>query len=367
VGANPVDGGKPGSKLQLVCDGGGLPLAAAVTAANVADVTMLQAMVGDIPPVRTPSGRRRHRPGRVDADKGYDSAGNRGWLRRRGIGARIARRGIESSTRLGQHRWRVERALSWLSCYRRLAVRWDRRDAPLSTRNRPRRAIHQGVSWLVTRGVGGCGRMVTDLAKLVVGRGTKHRRDRHRARGVRYGHGESGPLVPRWRPSARPARRSIPGLPAHLRAPPPASASSTGGWPCWCATAARWPLGGPRRRSDHGAHSQARADRDAKLTQFLICEAFQPEQVEAVMFNSDGRLWRVEVGLAAEEPDDEGERFAGRVDHAVWELEALLQLEGSHEQEQTLTITNDGSRQADPQQQPLGSHACLDPWAPRPK
>ena len=97
-----------------------------MTAANLPDVTMLQAMVDDIPPVRTPSGRRRHRPGKLDADKGYDSADNRAWLRRRGIGARIARRGIEASTRLGRHRWRVERALSWLSCYRRLAIRWDR-------------------------------------------------------------------------------------------------------------------------------------------------------------------------------------------------------------------------------------------------
>jgi transposase len=112
------------SKIQLVCEGRGLPLAAAVTAANVADVTMLQAMVDDIPPVRTPSGRRRHWPGKLDADKGYDSAANRAWLRRRGIAARIARRGIESSARLGRHRWKVERALSWLSCYRRLAVRW---------------------------------------------------------------------------------------------------------------------------------------------------------------------------------------------------------------------------------------------------
>jgi len=77
VGANPVDRGKPGSKLHLVCDGGGLPLAAAVTAANVADVTMLQAVVDDIPPVRTPSGRRRTRPGMLDADKGYDSKANR--------------------------------------------------------------------------------------------------------------------------------------------------------------------------------------------------------------------------------------------------------------------------------------------------
>jgi transposase len=33
---------------------------------------------------------------------------------------------VESSTRLGRHRWRVERSLSWLSCWRRLAARWDR-------------------------------------------------------------------------------------------------------------------------------------------------------------------------------------------------------------------------------------------------
>jgi hypothetical protein len=35
-------------------------------------------------------------------------------------------RQIEPSTRLGRHRWKVERALSWLSCFRRLQVRWDR-------------------------------------------------------------------------------------------------------------------------------------------------------------------------------------------------------------------------------------------------
>ena len=73
-----------------------------------------------------PSGRRRTRRDKLDADKGYDSATNRAYLRRRGITARIARRGIESSTRLGRHRWRIERALSWLACYRRLAIRWDR-------------------------------------------------------------------------------------------------------------------------------------------------------------------------------------------------------------------------------------------------
>jgi hypothetical protein len=33
---------------------------------------------------------------------------------------------VESSVRLGRHRWRIERALSWLSCWRRLQMRWDR-------------------------------------------------------------------------------------------------------------------------------------------------------------------------------------------------------------------------------------------------
>jgi transposase len=126
VGANPVDRGKPGSKLHLVCDDGGLPLAAVITAANVNDTTMFQAVVDDIPPIRTPSGQRRTRPGAVHADKVYDSAANRAYLRQRGIRPRIARRGVQSSARLGRHRWKVERSLSWLSCWRRLGMRWDR-------------------------------------------------------------------------------------------------------------------------------------------------------------------------------------------------------------------------------------------------
>lgn len=80
----------------------------------------------EIPPVATPAGRRRTRPGKLHADKAYDSKANRAYLRRRGIVARIARRGVESSTRLGRHRWKIERSLSWLSCYRRLQVRWER-------------------------------------------------------------------------------------------------------------------------------------------------------------------------------------------------------------------------------------------------
>jgi hypothetical protein len=41
-----------------------------VTAANVNDTTMFEAVVDDLPPIRTPAGRRRTRPGAVHADKG---------------------------------------------------------------------------------------------------------------------------------------------------------------------------------------------------------------------------------------------------------------------------------------------------------
>jgi hypothetical protein len=98
VGANPLDRGKPGSKLQLVGDGG-LPLTAVVTAANVNDTTVFQAVGDDVPPIRTPAGRRRTRPAKVHADKGYDSRVNRAYLRQRGI--RRGSRGVRSSRRPG--------------------------------------------------------------------------------------------------------------------------------------------------------------------------------------------------------------------------------------------------------------------------
>lgn len=39
----------------------------------------------------------------------------------------MARRGIESSEKLGRHRWKVERTFARLHRYRRLLVRYERR------------------------------------------------------------------------------------------------------------------------------------------------------------------------------------------------------------------------------------------------
>jgi transposase len=126
TGANPVDRGKAGSKLHLAGERGGLPLAVVVSAANANDSTMFEAVLDDIPPILMPTGRRRRRPGKVHADKAYDHRRCRRYLRRRGIGPRIARRGIESSQRLGRHRWTIERTGAWLGGWRRLRIRYER-------------------------------------------------------------------------------------------------------------------------------------------------------------------------------------------------------------------------------------------------
>jgi transposase len=98
-----------------------------LTAANVHDSNVFEELVDAIEPIKRPRGRPRKRPKKLHADKGYDAKKCRAILRRRGIKSRIARRGIESSERLGRHRWVIERTLAWMERYRRLAVRYERR------------------------------------------------------------------------------------------------------------------------------------------------------------------------------------------------------------------------------------------------
>jgi hypothetical protein len=84
--------------------------------------------VDDVKPVKGPRGRPRKRPKKAHGDKGYDSRRVREGLWRRHIQPRIARRGIDSSEKLGRHRWVVERTLAWLHRRKRLRVREEVRD-----------------------------------------------------------------------------------------------------------------------------------------------------------------------------------------------------------------------------------------------
>jgi hypothetical protein len=74
------------------------------TAANVHDSTVFEELVDSVLPVKGKRGRPRKRPDKLHADKGYDYPRCRRFLSKRGIKVRIARRGLESSERLG--RWR---------------------------------------------------------------------------------------------------------------------------------------------------------------------------------------------------------------------------------------------------------------------
>ena len=98
-----------------------------ISAANTPDAQLMLPLLDSIAPVRSRRGRPRQRPAKLHADKAYDQKALRAEVRRRGIAVRIARKGIESSQRLGRHRWIVEACLSWLMNNRRLVRRYERK------------------------------------------------------------------------------------------------------------------------------------------------------------------------------------------------------------------------------------------------
>jgi IS5 family transposase len=128
VGPNPTDRGKPGTKRHVLTDRRGIPLVARITEANRHESVVFEEVIDAVPPIKTPAGRRRTRPDKLHADKAYAIARCRRALRRRHIKPRIARKGIEPKDRLGRHRWVVERTLAWLNRFRRLTIRYERRD-----------------------------------------------------------------------------------------------------------------------------------------------------------------------------------------------------------------------------------------------
>lgn len=123
-----MDRAKRGSKHHLIVDAGGVPLATILTGANRHDVTQLLPLVDAIPRLRGKPGRPLSKPREVMGDRGYDSDPHRAALADRGIGEALARRNTEHGSGLGAHRYVVEQTLALLHQFRRLRVRYDRRD-----------------------------------------------------------------------------------------------------------------------------------------------------------------------------------------------------------------------------------------------
>ena len=79
-----------------------------LTAANVHDSMVFEEFLDSIGPIKRPGrGRPRKRPEKLHADKAYDHKKCARTLKKRGIKRRIARKKVESSQKLGRHRWVV--------------------------------------------------------------------------------------------------------------------------------------------------------------------------------------------------------------------------------------------------------------------
>ena len=128
TGRCPVDRDKTGSKHHLIVEAHGIPLAVTVTGGNRNDVTQLLPLIEAVPPIRGKRGQPLRRPRRIYADRGYDHDVYRDRVRRLQITPVIARRGTGHGSGLGVHRWVVEGAIALLHWFRRLRIRWERRD-----------------------------------------------------------------------------------------------------------------------------------------------------------------------------------------------------------------------------------------------
>lgn len=120
-----------------MCDGGGIPLAAVLTAGQRHESTQL-ALLMDAVRVRRANGRIRQRPKRLAGDKGYDFPHIRRWLharriravippRKRAKNARPKRgRPVTYDTQHYRARNVVERCVGWLKEHRSIATRYDK-------------------------------------------------------------------------------------------------------------------------------------------------------------------------------------------------------------------------------------------------
>jgi hypothetical protein len=98
------------ARRSTSCQTGLVPLVLGVSGANMHDSQAFEPLLQGIPKVRSRRGPRRRKPAKIHAYKAYDIPDCHRALRERRIGDRIARRGAESSTRLGRRPWAVRKA-----------------------------------------------------------------------------------------------------------------------------------------------------------------------------------------------------------------------------------------------------------------
>lgn len=116
-----------GTKMQLVVDAQGLPLAVSTAAASTGETAMVQMTLGFLDPLPPPP--------RLIGDKAYDSDPLDAALADLGVSMISPHRGNRRPDRVTQdgrplrryaRRWKVERTIAWLGYHRKLLARWEK-------------------------------------------------------------------------------------------------------------------------------------------------------------------------------------------------------------------------------------------------
>ncbi len=128
-GPNPTDRAKPGLKDHLLVDGRGVPLAAVVSAANVNDGPMLEALLNNCAVVRPRPGSGHAQHLCLDAAYDHTPAHRVVWMENY-QGHIAPRAGRDTSLRRHEsgkaRRWVVEVVFAWHDRFRRLVVNWEK-------------------------------------------------------------------------------------------------------------------------------------------------------------------------------------------------------------------------------------------------
>ena len=146
TGPNPTDRSKSGTKRSLLVDGQGIPLGITVDGANRHDMKMTKATLQSIvlfrpPPPSSSSSTTNTQQQNICLDKGYDYPEVYELLEEYGYTIHVCKRGEDYNNsnkkkkRRGRRipkyrarRWVVERTHSWMNRFRRLLIRWEKKE-----------------------------------------------------------------------------------------------------------------------------------------------------------------------------------------------------------------------------------------------
>ena len=150
TGPNPTDRGKSGTKRSLLVEGQGIPIGITVDGANRHDMKMTKATLQSIvvcrpqqqQPSSSSSSTTNTQQQQICLDKGYDYPEVYELLEEYGYTMHICKRGggeeeynngnkKKKRRRIPKYRarrWVVERTHSWMNRFRRLLIRWEKKE-----------------------------------------------------------------------------------------------------------------------------------------------------------------------------------------------------------------------------------------------